>query len=376
MALKQFITQKIAILMSGYKKTYTLPFKFDIPNYSQAFLGETSAFGRWLKYIKRYFYILLRRQNKHEVFNILPSHNRILWINLSAPSLGDSLTDLSNRVMIRDRSIDLFTDKKNAILYDDDQVFSNVYTKKEELGKSKYDLVIIDSYSTKSINIKSNLAPTTPYIGMFGYYNGPEVNRVLFSFHQMNHLLGYIKNEDDINSSSKVSLFISNEDKEIVQRIGLPAEYITIALGGEWGYRTYNQWNEVIEKLVANNKDINIVLIGSGNAKDTSEKLMEKITLKNLFNCVDKFSFKQTTQIIKKSQVLLCCDGGLMHAANAVNTPIVALFARLTPKMQLTENIVSFPLFNATNVNNISVKSILEEYSKAINCVGSHLQVE
>ena len=98
--------------------------------------------------------------------------------------------------------------------------------------------------------------------------------------------------------------------------------------------------------------------------------------LKNLFNCVDKFTFKQTAQIIKESQILLCCDGGLMHAANAVNTPIVSLFARLTPTMQLTENIVSFPLFNATDVNNISVKSILEEYSKFINYVGSHLQVE
>ena len=112
---------------------------------------------------------------------------------------------------------------------------------------------------------------------MFGYYNGPEVNRVLFSFHQMNHLLGYVKNEDDINSSSKVSLFISNEDREIVQSIGLPAEYITIALGGEWKYRTYNQWNEVTEKLVANNKDINIVFIGSRNAKDISKKLLKKI---------------------------------------------------------------------------------------------------
>jgi len=362
--------------MSDYKKTHTLPFKFDIPNYSQAFLEETSAFKRWLKYIKRYFYILLRRQNKLEVFNILPSHNRILWINLSAPSLGDSLMDLSNRVMLRNKSIDLFTDKKNAILYDDDQVFSNVYTQKEEVGSSKYDLVIIDSYSTKSINIKSNLASTTPYIGMFGYYNGPEVNRVLFSFHQMNHLLGYIKSEDDINSSSKISLFISNEDQEIVKNIGLPAEYITIALGGEWKYRIYNQWNEVIEKLIASNKDINIALIGSGNAKDISEKLLKKMPLKNLFNCVDKFTFKQTAQIIKKSQVLLCCDGGLMHAANAVNTPIVSLFAKLTPTMQLTENIVSFALFNATDVNNISVKSIVEEYSKYINYVGSHLQVE
>ena len=143
--------------MSDYKKTYTLPFKFGIPNYSQAFLEETSAFKRLLKYIKRYFYIILRRQNKHEVFNILPSHNRILWINLSAPSLGDSLMDLSSRVMLKDKNIDLFTDKKNAILYDDDQVFSNVYTKQEKVCSSKYDLVIIDSYSTKSINIKSNL---------------------------------------------------------------------------------------------------------------------------------------------------------------------------------------------------------------------------
>ena len=211
---------------------------------------------------------------------------------------------------------------------------------------------------------------------MFGYYNGPEVNRVLFSFHQMNHLLGYIKSEDDINSSSKVSLFISNEDQEVVSNIGLPAEYITIALGGEWKYRTYNQWDKIIEKLIANNNNLNIVLIGSGNAKDISEKLLKKMPLKNLFNCVDQFTFNQTAQIIKKSQVLLCCDGGLMHAANSVNTPIVSLFARLTPKMQLTENIVSFTLFDSTDVNNVSVKSILEEYSKCINYVGSHLQVE
>ena len=240
----------------------------------------------------------------------------------------------------------------------------------------QYDLVIIDSYSTRSIKIKSNLAPLTPYIGIFGYYNGPEVNRVLFSFHQMNHLLGYIKSEDDINSSSKVSLSISNKDQEIVENIRLPEEYITIALGGEWRYRTYSHWYEVIEILIDNNKDLNIVLLGSSNAKDISKKLLNKMSVKNLFNCVDKFTFNQTAQIIKKSQVLLCCDGGLMHAANAVNTPIVSLFARLTPTMQLTDNIVSFSMYDLTDVNNITVKNILEEYSKCINYVGNHLQVE
>ena len=192
----------------------------------------------------------------------------------------------------------------------------------------------------------------------------------------MNHLLGYIKSEDDINSSSKVSLNISNKDQEIVKNIRLPEEYITIALGGEWRYRTYNHWYEVIDTLIDNNKDLNIVLLGSSNAKDISKELLNKMPVKNLFNCVDKFTFNQTAQIIKKSQVLLCCDGGLMHAANAVKTPIVSLFARLTPTMQLTDNIVSFSIYDLTDVNNITVKNILEEYSKCINYVGNHLQVE
>jgi ADP-heptose:LPS heptosyltransferase len=362
--------------MSDYKKTYTLPFKFGIPNYSQAFLEETSAFKRLLKYIKRYFYILLRRQNKHEVFNILPSHNRILWINLSAPSLGDSLMDLSSRVMLKDKNIDLFTDKKNAILYDDDQVFANVYTKKEAVGSSKYDLVIIDSYSTRSINIKSNLASTTPYIGMFGYYNGPEVNRVLFSFHQMNHLLGYIKSEVDINSSSKVSLCISNQDKEIVKNIGLPAEYIMIALGGEWKYRTYNKWDCVIEKLISKDNNINIILIGSDNAKDSAKVIFDKFSDYNIINCVAKFTFNQTSQIIKQAQILLCCDGGLMHSANAVNTPIVALFARLTTQMQLTESICAFSLYDKNNVNNITVENVINKYNEAVNSVFNHPLIE
>ena len=358
--------------MQGYKKTYSLPFKFDIPNYSKVFIEEKSSLKHYLKYLKRYIYIFLKRQNKHEVLKILPSHNKILWINLSAPSLGDSLMDLSNRVMLSDKNIDLFTNKKNANLYENDQIFSNVYTLIEEVGKLQYDLVIIDSYSTRSFKIKSNLAPLTPYIGIFGYYNGPEVNRVLFGFHQMNHLLGYIKSEDDINSSSKVSLNISNKDQEIVKNITLPEEYITIALGGEWRYRTYNLWYEVIDTLIDNNKDLNIVLLGSSNAKDISKKLLNKMPVKNLFNCVDKFTFNQTAQIINQAKLLICCDGGLMHAANAVETPIIPLFAKLQEQMQLTSSIKAFPIFDPTNVNNILAKDIIKKYNEATKLDHNH----
>ena len=358
--------------MSNFSKTYTLPFKFSIPNYTQDFLNQTPVFKRWLKFIKRYLYIVLKSQKNLEVFDISLDHKNILWINISAPSLGDSLMDLSSRIMLDSKNVDLFTDQKNAHIYTDDHIFKNIYTKIEEINKPKYDLVIVDSYSSRSIDAKSKITSTTPFVGMFGYYNGPEVNRVLFSFHQINHLLGYIKTENKINASAKASMSISKTDQGAFEQIKLPDNYIAIVLGGEWDYRTYNKWDKVMTKILAKDKQTNIVFIGSGNAQDIAKNLLSQFSKNNIFDCVDKYSFIQTAQIIKKSKILLCCDGGLMHASNAVSTPIVPIFARLTPQMQLTDIVQAFPLFDKSDVNNISVEAILEKYNEASNFVGNH----
>lgn len=358
--------------MLNFNKTYILPFKFNIPNYTQDFLDQTSKFKRWTKFVKRYLYIIFKGQKMFEIFSILPTHKNILWVNISAPSLGDSLMDLSSRTMLKGKNIDLFTDKKNAHIYIDDHIFTNVYTRQTDINHSKYDLVIVDSFSSRSINVKSKIAPNTPFVGMFGYYNGPEVNRILFSFHQMNHLLDYIKTESEINISAKNSITISKQDLQVVNHIDLPTKFTAIVLGGEWSYRTYDQWDKVIEQILINDKQTNFVFIGSGNAKDTARKLVDQFSKSNTLDCVGRFSFNQTAQIIKQAQILLCCDGGLMHASNAVNTPIIPLFARLTPHMQLTEVIHAFPLFDKSDVNHIPVKKVLEKYNEALNFVDNH----
>jgi ADP-heptose:LPS heptosyltransferase len=361
--------------MFNYKRTYLLPFKFEIPNYSTSFIKKNSLIKLYLKFIKRYIYIVLQRQHNLEINNIFTTHKKILWINLSAPSIGDSLMDLSNRVLIQDRFVDLYTDKKNAHLYFNDKIFRNVYTQISDLKEINYDLVILDSYSTRTIRIKSKLAPSVSFVGMFGFYNGPEVNRVLFSFHRMNQLLGYIKSEEEINLYSKASISISKKDCQIVRKFQLPHDYISIAIGGEWDYRTYNKWDEVIRILIDGNRNLQIALVGSANALSVARELLEKIPSNNIFDCVDKFSFIQTAEIINKSKILLCCDGGLMHAANSVDTPILALFARLNTSMQLTKVINSFSLYDDHNVNGIEVKNIIQGYFSFINSDNNHPQV-
>ena len=358
--------------MLGFEKTYILPFKFDIPNYTKEFLEKKTLIKPWIKFIKRFIYIHLRGQNSLEIYNILPGHKEILWINISAPSLGDSLTDLSSRVMLNGRKVDLFTDKKNSDLYKNDFLFSKVFNNIKQLGECNYDLVILDSYSTRSIDIKLKIARLIPFVGMFGYYNGPEVNRVLFSFHQMNNLLGYVKNENELNKMAITSISISRIDQKLIQKTELPFSFIAIVIGGEWNYKTYNNWDCVIEKLISKDNNINIVLIGSDNAKDSAKVIFEKFGNYNIFNCVAKFTFKQTVEIINQAKILFCCDGGLMHSANAVKTPIIPLFARLDANMQLTESICAFPLFDKRDVNNILVEDILQKYIEASTVVDNH----
>jgi heptosyltransferase-2 len=353
--------------MNNFKKTYTLPFKYKIPNYIEDFVKQKALFKRWVKYFKRYLFILLNGQRRREVFSILPSHHNILWINLSAPSFGDSLMDLSSRVLLKEKNIDLYTTERVAELFRDDKRFNKVYSNIGLASKNNYSLVIVDSYSSRSIKAKCHIATKVDFIGMYGYFNGPEVNRVLFSFHQMNHLLGYPKSESEINSSARSLISISVADKDIVNKINLPDKYIAVALGGEWGYRSYQNWGKVIENIFKTNKNINIVLIGSGNASVIAKNIFLQFLNANIFNCVDSFSFNQTTQIISQSDILLCCDGGLMHAANSLNKTIIPLFARLTPAMQLTDCVNAFPLFDDINVNNITTEDVIERYNEAMN---------
>ena len=102
--------------MCGFKRTYKLPFKSYIPNYTEDFLANASLLTCRFKYIKRLLFLLIRGQKSLQVENILSEHQRILWINISAPSLGDSLMDLSSRILLKNKKIDLFTSKKNEDL--------------------------------------------------------------------------------------------------------------------------------------------------------------------------------------------------------------------------------------------------------------------
>jgi len=197
-------------------------------------------------------------------------------------------------------------------------------------------------------------------VSMFGFFNGPEVNRVLFSFHRMNNLSGRKTPSLEIEKIALPSLSINK-----VKSLKLPNKFITIAVGGEWKYRTYENWSEVVAIINKKHKKIKIVLVGSENGKDYARSILSKFPEGRVLDCVGRYSFKETAKIISKSDIFIGCDGGLMHAANCFQKVLVPLFARLEPKMQLTQSVVAFPEFDQDDVNNISVDAIIRNFDCA-----------
>mgnify|MGYP003979770729 CR=1 FL=1 len=360
--------------MQEFKRTLNFPFGNDIPNYIDLYLKQISLYKRFFKFYRRWLFIFLKGQRRLEVFKIQAEHKNILWINISAPSIGDSLMDLSSRILIEDRKIDLLTDNKNAHIYREDLFFNNIITNKSKIIECEYDLIIIDSFSSRSIRVKAKVAPKTKFVGMFGYFNGPEVNRTLFSFYQMNNLLGKVHTEDEIKILAKKSINISKRDQEIVGNL-IPKKYLSIVMGGEWSYKTYRGWEKVIRKIITDESKVIIVFVGSKNAIDISRNILKNIPEENIINLVNKLSFNQSVEVIRRSQLLFCCDGGLMHAANAVQSKNISLIARLSKDILFTNNEDSYVLHDKQDVNNIKSEQILSKYYQILKLYDNHPQV-
>ncbi len=333
--------------MLGFYRTYTTPFEEKIPSFVDDFFLRVPVFKRFLRFFSRYIYAEFSLRNSDKVERISVQHKRILWIQWVDSSLGDSLMDLSSRVLLKGKKVDLLTKEYTADIFKDDLIFEHIFTNSSQCNPDDYDLLIIDSYRERSLK---------SFIGRLSHI--PHV-RLYFSFFRINQLLQYPLDEQSIKKIAKPLLPITSKDKSIIKSKKLPDHFITIAIGGAWKERTYHHWESVANSILKKGISDNIVLVGS-KPSDADIDLISKIR-PNLINLVGGLTFNQTAEVIKKSDLLICADGGLLHAANAVKTPIVGLFHEVDPCARLVEANKSFGLVNKNNIDNINVENIIKK---------------
>lgn len=352
------------VLLKVIRRTWRLP--DGVPSDVENFLSDNlSAHLKWVfKYLKRrvfYFVLVEHFGFTPEQKQILSKHKKILWLNLAAPSLGDSLMDLSARCMLEDRELILLTDQKNAPLFLKDRYFSAVYSSVRQLWIDghcgSFDLVICDSYSPRVLLKKIIAAPRVDFVGLYGFVNGFEVHRTYFAFARMRELL-----------SQRECLFKVRPTLSI-PKSGLSSRHfdVCVAIGGEWGFRTYKHWAAVLTWIVS--RKFSVVLVGSNNG---SELAMEIQTLlPDIQSFVGLSTLPDVIKQINSADVFIGADGGLWHVACALSKPSVVLFAdcqifdsggqRITRE---TTDIFCESLYDEASVSNIHSTRVIGAFKR------------
>ena len=354
--------------------TYRLPTKFwEVPSGRDNFLKEKEYLRpKWIiKYLKRklFCWFFIQKFGRVKMLNkIEREHKRILWINWAAPSLGDSLMDLSARVMLKGKDVVLLTHPKNSALYKRDEILSSVYDCPKVLlnehGKDAFDIVICDAFSPRVFKQKRVVAPNVPFVGIYGYLNGFEVHRTYFAFSRMAELVDLPKDKLD---SCQVKPLLYNVRTDKFKRS------VAIAVGGEWDFRTYDRWLPLVDRL--STSGFQVGLFGSKNGGEEANLIENKN--KTVKNFVGKKNLTETINELSKYELFIGADGGLWHIACGLDIPSVVLFADCEifndagkRVLRDTHSLNTISLYDQKSVKNItvhSVESAFFELKKAIS---------
>ena len=121
-----------------------------------------------------------------------------------------------------------------------------------------------------------------------------------------------------------------------------------------WPIRRFAQ----LADLLVQEKKAQIFVFGGDNEKQLRCELTQCMIQKPIL--IEKTSFQQTAALIQHCDIFICADTGLMHAAAAVETPVIALFGPTNPNLTfpwasnhqiVSKNLSCSPCYFYSNMN-------------------------
>ena len=129
----------------------------------------------------------------------------------------------------------------------------------------------------------------------------------------------------------KLSLsIVTNQKEEIdaVKAMSNKHRYVVLFPGGNWQPKIWpiNYFNQLIVLLNSKFKDLKYIIVGSLNEKNIYFKEIKKNLPDNLFINLMGESLSSTSAYMKKSNLFIGNDSGLMHLSFASNLSTIGLF--------------------------------------------------
>jgi len=319
-------------------------------------------FSANFKLLRRWFWLKMNLPSRLLCDRLPPPPRRLLWLNYSSTSIGDSIMELAGRSMLGAYEVDLLTNRQHAELYLHDRFFKAVFTEAEQLDPSRYDFVILDLFNTRSIRLKRAIGPNLPCACLQSFFYGADFNRMLFSCYRIHHLLGYPYDDAQLQPFLRPGLFVDDEPSPLPPK--RKRCRIALMLGGVDAFRTYQNWPEVIQivrtRRPAEREFPEFVLIGSKNGVPHVEPVMAALKGCDAVSQVGSLTLRQTARALTASDFFLGTDGGLMHCAIALDVPGMALFGKILPRLRLPPQTNMSSIYDTQDVNNIPAATVAD----------------
>lgn len=115
-----------------------------------------------------------------------------------------------------------------------------------------------------------------------------------------------------------------------IERFGLPDKYVCIQPGAANGSRTPKKWPadsfvRLASLLRAKYSGIGVVAVGSVADYEVDVKRLEG-RIPGMINTAGLTSLNELAAVISGAQAVICHDSGVMHIANAIGVPLIALY--------------------------------------------------
>lgn len=359
-------------LLRYAQETWQPPFPHALPSSTDEYVANTSVWSAARRRALRSLHLSLHGQTRLARKGIDPTvHRRVLWIHQGTPQVGDSLTDLAARVLLKGKveKIDLLTDAHLLQLYRSDEVFDEVASTPAELP-GPYDLIVLHSASSRSVKDKLKHYRGVPYVHVHGFFTGPEFNRTLYGYYRVAQLLDLALTEQEIERMACPSMQASAGEEAAVAALDLPSGAIAMAIGGVRDWCTYMQWPEVLRGLHEANVRRPVVLIGSDNGLAMRDQIVAAQTGMTLIDRVAKHTLGEVQALMRRCDLVVCADGGLLHLAHTAHVPVVTLFAGISePRFRLTSANRTQWRYGAEWVNDVLAADLVNTITQALSSV-------
>jgi len=151
----------------------------------------------------------------------------------------------------------------------------------------------------------------------------------IFKHSYDDHQIHQLSNFFSLQNTAYPFIFNNEIEEKIAKNKLLSGnKYIVVAPGGNWSPKIWpiENFNKLIRVLSDSNKSISIILVGSKNEKIRFKKdLIKNIDERKIIDLMGE-NITQTYSFIKRSNLFVGNDSGLMHLAAASNISTIGLF--------------------------------------------------